>query len=245
MKALFLAGGRGRRFNEISDSQNKCMLSFKGKPLIEYSLETAAETDVSEIVIVVGYRAEEIINEFGIDYKGKRIKYVIQHEQKGLVHAIECSRDAIGNDSFMLFLGDEILVNPRNRSMVKEFNDNDLFGVCGIVVEEDRKRIGRTYSIMQDYDGRIHRLIEKPRNPLNNLKGTGNCVFRNEIFSYIEQTPINHNRGEKELPDLIQCAIDDGKDVRSFIVCDGYTNINSGEELAEVEINFPYAGVAI
>jgi dTDP-glucose pyrophosphorylase len=129
--------------------------------------------------------------------------------------------------------------------MVKKFNDNDLFGVCGIVIEEDRKRIGRTYSIMQDYDGRIHRLIEKPKNPLNNLKGTGNCVFRNEIFSYIEETPINHNRGEKELPDLIQCAIDDGKDVRSFIVCDGYTNINSEEELAEVEINFPFAGVAM
>lgn len=126
--------------------------------------------------------------------------------------------------------------------MIENFRNENLFAVCGIVIEKNKAKIRRTYSIMQSDDGRIHRLIEKPKNPLNNLKGTGNCVFKNEIFSYIDQTPVNQQRGEKELPDLIQCAIDDGKDVRSFIICDRYTNINSEEELREAELHFPIFG---
>ena len=60
--------------------------------------------------------------------------------------------------------------------------------------------------------------------------GTGDCIFKNEIFNYIEFTPIHYERKEKEFPDLIQSAIDDGKIVKTFIICDQYTNINSKEE---------------
>lgn len=236
MKALILAGGRGKRLEGISDSQNKCMLMLKGKRLIEYSLGNAVNADVDEIIIVVGYKAEDIINAYGIHYNGKPVRYVIQWEQRGLVHAIECSMDAIGNDDFMLFLGDEILANPKHRLMLEKFHKEDLFGVCGVVVEKERSRISKTYAIVQDGDHRIYRLIEKPRMPLNNLMGTGNCVFKNELLSYIEHTPINQKRGEKELPDLIQCAVDEGNIVKSFIICDGYTNINSEEDLREAEL---------
>jgi len=86
---------------------------------------------------------------------------------------------------------------------------------------------------MQDEQRRIFRFIEKPRKPMNDWMGTGNCIFKNEIFSYIERTPINPNRGEKELPDLIQCAIDEGNIVKSFVICDQYFNINSEEDLRE------------
>ena len=238
MKALILAGGRGKRLEGISDSQNKCMLMLKGKRLIEYSLENAVSADVDEIIIVVGYKAEDIINAYGINYNGKPVRYVIQWEQRGLVHAIECSKDAIGDDDFMLFLGDEILVNPKHKQMLDVFEREGLFGTCGIVVVEDRSRISKTYAIVQDGQDRIYRLIEKPKKPLNDMQGTGNCIFRNEILSYIEQTPINQQRGEKELPDLIQCAIDEGNIVKSFVICDGYTNINSEEDLREAELLF-------
>jgi dTDP-glucose pyrophosphorylase len=59
-------------------------------------------------------------------------------------------------------------------------------------------------------------------------------VFKNEILSYIERTPIHPERGEKELPDLIQCAVDDGQLVKIFNICDEYTNINSKQDLEEV-----------
>jgi len=236
VKALILAGGRGKRLGEMTNSLNKCMLELGGKPVIEYNIDRAAEIkDIDEIVIVVGHRAEDIINRYGTNYNGKRIRYVIQWEQKGLVHAIECARDTIEGEDFFLLLGDEVLVNSRHKEMLEEFKRGDAFAICGVMFQKDKEKIKRTYIVLTDENGRVFRLIEKPKKALNNWQGTGHCVFKNEILSYIERTPIHPERGEKELPDLIQCAVDDGQVVKIFDVCDQYTNINSEEDLKEGE----------
>lgn len=236
MKALILAGGRGNRINEFSENQNKCMIPFRGKPLIEHVLEKAAELTVSEIVIIVGYKAEDIINHYGISFKGKPIHYTIQWEQKGLVHAIECARDALEGEDFFLMLGDEIMSNARRKEMLDFFqSDEGLFGVCGVLKVNDLDQIRRTYALVKDEQNRIFRLIEKPRRPINDFQGTGHCIFKNRILDYIDITPVHHERNEKELPDLIQCCIDDGKMVKAFIICDQYTNINSREDLLVAE----------
>lgn len=236
MKALILAGGRGRRLENITNSMNKCMLTLGGRPVLEYNIERAVEIDeIDEIILVVGYRAEDIINRYGIEYKGKRIRYAIQWEQKGLVHAIECAKDAIRKSSFFLLLGDEVLVNSRHKEMLKKFKEEDLFGICGVTFQKNKNKISRTYTVLVDDDGKILRLIEKPRKALNNWQGTGHCIFKNKILSYINRTPIHPERGEKELPDLIQCAVDDGQLVKIFNICDEYTNINSEEDLIEAE----------
>lgn len=236
MKALILAGGRGKRLEGISERQNKCMLKLAGKPLIEYNLDNAKASGVNEIVIVVGYCAETIINTYGNSYHNLPVRYVIQNEQRGLVHAMECSRKAIGGDDFLLLLGDEFLFRPRHQEMISHFNHYNLFGICGVVIEKDINRISRTYAIFYDnQDGRIWRLIEKPRKPGNNIMGTGNCIFKNAILNYIDMTPINHQRGEKELPDLIQCAIDDGNIIHSFVISERYANINTKIDLKEIE----------
>ena len=236
MKALVLAAGRGSRLGEHSEEHSKCMLRFLGKPLLQYSLESAVRARVQEIVLVVGYRAEEIINEFGNQFDGVRIRYVIQRERRGTVHAFECSQEALAGADFMLFLADEILFEPRHTAMVRCFDERNLFVVCGVVNEPDRQEIRKTYAIIQnDLDRRIYRIIEKPRRPPNSLRGTGNCIFRNEIFDYLELTPINPHRNEKELPDLIQCAIDDGHTVTSFDVGAAYININTPEDIEIAE----------
>ena len=186
LKALILAGGRGKRLNNHIKEENKCMLKFDEKPLIKYSLENAAKLDVEEIIIVVGYLAEKIINAFGNSFKGIPIKYVIQLEQKGLVHAIECSKNAIGNSDFFLFLGDEFLINANHISMVKKFSKECVFTVCGVVKVNDMTQISKTYAILfNNKSHQIVRLIEKPKHPPNNLMGTGNCIFKNKIFDYI------------------------------------------------------------
>ena len=77
--------------------------------------------------------------------------------------------------------------------------------------------------------------VEKPRRPHNDVRGTGNCIFRSKIFDYIDLTPINQSRNEKELPDLIQCAIDDGLAVRAFDIGDVYVNINTPEDIERAE----------
>jgi len=240
MKALILAGGRGERLGGKTENRNKCMLRIGEKPLIEYSLACAANADVEEIVIVVGYKAEEIINTYGNVFKDKPIKYVLQFEQKGLVHAIECSKIAIGDDDFMLMLGDEVFINPRHKEMISKYKKEDLFGLCGVLMVKDRSIVSKTYGIIQGEDNRIYRLIEKPKHPVNNIMGTGNCIFKNQIFFYIGETPINQKRGEKELPDLIQCTIDDGHIVKSFNICNNYINVNSLEELKSIESYFAH-----
>jgi dTDP-glucose pyrophosphorylase len=212
------------------------MLRLFGKPLVQYSLENAVRAGVSEIVLVVGYQTEEIINEFGNRFQDTRIRYVIQHDPRGVVDAIERCRVAVGNSDFMLFLADEILRNPRHTDMIERFYSEDLFVICGVVNEPDVNEIRKTYAVIQDEkERRIYRLIEKPRNPHNHIRGTGNCIFRPAIFDYIDLTPINQSRGEKELPDLIQCAVDDGHLVKSFEIGNDYININTPDDIDRVE----------
>jgi len=236
MKALILAAGRGKRLGEHPGDGNKCMLELFGKPLVQYSLENAVRAGVNEIVMVVGYRAEAIINCFGIDFLGVRIRYVIQEEPRGLVNAIETAEEVIDGADFMLFLADEILWHPHHEEMVRQFEEEDLFVICGVVDEPDADEIRKTYALIQDdRDRRIYRLIEKPRHPPNGVRGTGNCIFRAKIFEYVPLTPINQHRRERELPDLIQCAIDDGLMVKAFDIGDGYVNINTPEDVAIAE----------
>ena len=211
LKALILAGGRGRRLGSKSQSINKCLLELNGRPVIENSLNYAINCEVDEVVVIVGYMAEVIINCYGINYKGKRIKYVIQDETLGLVHAIDCARETIDGADILLMLGDEILVRPQHSKMIEKFYKEHLFGLCGVMFQPVQQKISRTYGVIQDDRDNIFRLVEKPKHSMNNLQGTGNCLFQNDIYQYIEQTPINQQRGEKELPDLIQCAIDDGR----------------------------------
>jgi len=242
MKALILAAGRGKRLGELSTFVNKCMVQINKKPLIEYSLDCISSLmEIEQIIIVVGYKSEDIINRYQNKYKGKDIIYVKQMEQKGLVHAIECAKDAMGSSDFMLMLGDEFMINPHHKEFVKEFYLQKVFALCGVVEVKDRNLIRKTYTVIHLEDGQVARLIEKPSNPVfNNIMGTGNCIFKNQIFDYIPKTPINQNRQEKELPDLIQCVIDDGNTVKTFITCKEYININSLEELNQTNSYFAH-----
>jgi len=236
MKALILAGGRGNRLESITEENNKCILPLNGKPLIEYSLENAKTANVDEIIILVGYLAEDIINTYGNNYRGVKVRYVIQWEQKGLVHALNCCRQVMGDSDFMLFLADEILVNPKHGEMIEKFNAESIFVLCGVIRVDDLSQISKTYSIIRnESDNQIFRLIEKPARPMNNIMGTGNCIFSNQIFNYIDETPINQKRGEKELPDLIQCAIDDGRLVKAFFVGEKYVNVNTYDDIRIAE----------
>ena len=235
MKALILAAGRGSRLNEFTKDQNKSMLHLFSKPLIEYNLEHAHQANVKEIIIIVGYKKEEIIKHVGDNFRGIPVTYVEQKQQRGLVHAIETGKEAIGDSDFFLMLGDEILVNPKIKEMIRKFRKEDLYTLCGTVFENEKSSIGKTYSVMGDEDDRIYRLIEKPRFPINNIKGTGHCIMKNDIFNYIPRTPINMNRGEREMVDMIQLAIDEGKKVGIFELSKDYVNVNSQDDMRLAE----------
>lgn len=244
MKALILAGGRGKRMEEHSAESNKCMLLYGGMPLIQHSLDHCVRIAPEEIVIVVGYLAEQIINHYGNSYQGLRIRYAIQQEQRGLVHAIETAAPFLGSSDFMLFLADEVLLAPNHLAMIEEFNGGGIFALCGVTVPDSPEEVRKTYAVLEDQRGRILRLVEKPRKPLNQFQGTGNILLSNRILEYIACTPINQLRKEKELPDLIQCAIDDGHIVKSFPVGGRYVNVNLPTDI-EVQMEMTLAGAGL
>jgi NDP-sugar pyrophosphorylase family protein len=144
MKALILAGGRGKRLEAHSAERNKCMLEFAGKPLIEHSLDNCARLSPDEIVVVVGYLAEQIINHYGNSYRGTRVRYAIQREQRGLVHAIETAAPFLGASDFMLFLADEILLEPNHIAMMERFRAGGVFGLCGLTIPDDPEAVRKT-----------------------------------------------------------------------------------------------------
>jgi len=139
----------------------------------------------------------------------------------------------------MLFLADEILLEPNHLAMLARFRAGGIFALCGLTVPEDPEAVRKTYAVFEDQNGRILRLVEKPRRSINRYQGTGNIIFSSRILDYIEYTPINQARNEKELPDLIQCAIDDGHVVQSFPVGGRYININTPEDAALAEAIAP------
>jgi len=231
MKALILAGGKGSRLRDQPDAPPKPLLQVGSKRLMDFSLQNAANAGVTEIIVVVSYFTEAVINHYGSTYKGIPITYKIQNDPRGLVHAIECAAGAVGSDDFILMLADEVFLNIGLTEMIERFYAEQLFAVLGVVEVADRSQISKTYSILEDSGtGRIHRLVEKPRRPHNHIMGTGNCVFANAMLSYIDMTPVNQVRGEKELPDLIQCAVDDGQAVKMHRVGERYINVNAMDD---------------
>jgi UDP-N-acetylglucosamine diphosphorylase / glucose-1-phosphate thymidylyltransferase / UDP-N-acetylgalactosamine diphosphorylase / glucosamine-1-phosphate N-acetyltransferase / galactosamine-1-phosphate N-acetyltransferase len=236
MKALILAAGRGSRMDDHSETLNKCMLRIGDRPIIEYSLIRLARIEsISEIVIVVGYQAEAIINFFGISFRGKRIKYVIQKELRGLVNAIECASIALEGEDFFLILGDEILSGTDYEVFINEFNAKGGLALIGVTPVEDKNLIRKTYTLLHDEHGKVLRLIEKPEYPLNNLMGTGHVLFGNNILSFIDKTPVNPRRNEKDLPELMQTAIDFGQILHYSIIAKKYSNVNAINDLVLAE----------
>jgi len=232
MKALILAGGCGKRIGEFNIPRHKCLLEVNGKRVMDFSLEAAARLGVQEIVMVIGYLAETIIRAYGGCYKGIPVVYAVQQEQQGLVHAMACGRQALNHSDFCLFLGDEVLIAADHRAMVQTFFREEAFAVCGMVPTENLDWVRKNYSIRFDpATRRISQLVEKPANPFNAFIGTGNCVFKNEVFAYIDAMPVDARTGNKELAALIQCAIDDGGKIfcHSFSAAT-YVNVNTPED---------------
>lgn len=232
MKALILAAGRGTRLNSVHKGHNKCLTIVKGKPIIGHAIEKLSKIkEMESFVIVVGYKAEAVIDYCGHEHNGKRIEYVYQQELNGLVNAMELAKNSIGNDDFILHLGDEFFKEPKYKEMLDKFYYEDCFSLIGTVRVNNSDLIKKTYTFTYNLDGEVCDLIEKPEQVFNNYMGTGNIMFRAKIFDYIEKTPISPKRGERDLTDLIKTSIDDGKRAKFFELSSKYVNLNAPEDL--------------
>ena len=192
MKAIIMAAGQSTRTAPLTLTRPKPLLPIMNKPLLARQLDALQRT-VDSIVVVVGYMREAIEREFGSQYGGLPIEYVVQAEQKGTGHAILQCRDVI-DGPFLAMNGDDLydpgdlklLSMQEQGALAKEVPDPRLYGVFEV-----------------DGDGNVTRLIEKPTESLPNLASIGAYKFTPDIFRVLEATAPSP-RGEIEITSAIQ-----------------------------------------
>lgn len=183
MKALVLSGGSGTRLRPISYAMPKQLVPIAGKPVLEYVLDNIRNLDIKEVAIVVGDWAEEIIDAMGDGSRfGLRLTYIRQEQPLGIAHCVKLARDFLDEDDFVLYLGDIMLdgdlsaqaghflhTRPAARIVVRQVPDPRAFGVIEL-----------------DGEGRVLRLVEKPREPRSDLAAVGVYFFTADVHRAVD-----------------------------------------------------------
>ena len=192
MQAVILAAGQGRRLRPITDDIPKAMVPVLGKPLLEHVFNSLPSM-VTELVVIVGYRGEQIRNHFGDEWNGKPIVYVEQDTPQGTAHALFTARPAIKDERFLILPGD----NVSEFSSLEEGLEHDY-----VVFAYEHEHPERFGVIELNEDGKTLRSIqEKPENPPTNLISTASMVLSPGIF---DCKLVKHERiGEYFIPDLL------------------------------------------
>lgn len=237
MRALVLAAGKGSRLGPVTSRQNKCLLKCGGRPIIDLVVASAAHiAEITEIVLVVGYRSDDVVRHFREHPAGKPVRFVHQVDQRGLVDAIECARPWVDDDEVLLLLGDEVVVGARYREFIEDFRTNGFYASVGSLPTSDPARVRKTYTFSYDDARRVRRLVEKPTVVLSPRMGTGAVLFSVGALSYAELTDPHPARGEKDLVGVLQAMVDRGRVVSWFDVCDDFANVNTADELLDARV---------
>lgn len=204
-----LAAGRGSRMGILGQSYPKPLLPVANKPLIAHHLQMLRSLGIKEVYIVVGHEAAQIAKtlENGVDY-GVRITYVDQGPALGSAHAL--GRLAPYIDSpFLLLLGDYYFSAPRLARILQRAIVTGG-SIMAAKREPDRQALCEACTLHVDEEGRILRIVEKPKVPTTDLKGCGIYLFQPEIFDAVRRTPRTALRDEYELSISVEIYIQAG-----------------------------------
>ena len=187
-------------------------------------------------MVVIGHYGFEIVKSLGNGNSlGIKIEYVDQKEALGIAHALGQLESQIDRP-FVLFLGDIYFVSQDLHLMIEEFNREDVHAVLATKVEEDPEAIKRNFAVVENEEGWVRRVIEKPRYIINNLKGCGLYIFDLYIFDAIRRTPRTALRDEYEITEAIQVLINDGFGVRTASVIAEDINITFPHDLLRANL---------
>lgn len=229
MVGVVLAAGNGRRLAvELGIEQCKSLLSLEGKCLIDYSLENLYTFGVDMIYIVVGKYAEDIMRTVGESYNGIPVSYLIQKTPIGIINALRVAIPHT-NDDIIVQLGDEVFIENRSKEIRKEWEERDDDFFCGIINNEDKKKIKENYSVTVDGDMRLLTCIEKPsENQINNdLKGTGYCIFSKDCITLCKNSYRTELKEDANLCDYMNYLISQGKTGKCVSVAEKEVNVNT------------------
>ena len=208
MKALILAAGEGLRCRPLTLTRSKVMLPVANRPILEYIIRSLEQNDLREIILVVGYKKERIMDYFGNgkDF-GINISYIEQEAQLGTAHAIKLAEPMV-NEKFLVLNGDNLIDAQTIRDLIK--------GASGDVTLLTVTREHTTgYGVILLDKGRVSKIVEKPRDKISRLVNTGIYMFSSSIFDEIDKTPISET-GEYAITDTIQRIIDKGVNVTNI-----------------------------
>lgn len=230
MKALLLSGGSGTRLRPITHTSAKQLVPVANKPVLFYGLEAIAGAGITQVGIVVGDTAEEIREAVGDGSAfGLEVTYIPQAAPLGLAHAVLIAREFLGDDDFVMYLGDNFVVGgitdlvyafrserPAAQILLTKVPDPTAFGVAEL-----------------DAAGQVIGLEEKPRQPKSELALVGVYLFSPAVHEAVRSIQPS-GRGELEITDAIQWLIDAGRDVRSTIISGYWKDTGNVTDMLEV-----------
>jgi len=163
MKAVILAAGEGKRLRPFTETMPKVMLPVANKPILEYVFDAVKNCGIDEIIVVVGYK-KEVIMEYFKNYKDIKITYVIQDKQLGTAHALLQAKSKL-DDSFIVISGDNII---DQNSISKLIKDNSEYSL----LIKDHPHPSK-YGVVFIEKAILKELVEKPKEKLGKFISTG------------------------------------------------------------------------
>jgi dTDP-glucose pyrophosphorylase len=238
MIGIILAAGRGTRMGTLTAQVPKPLLRVRGRPIIEHILGGFRSAGVRDVVIVTGYRGDQVRAFLGDGSPlGLRYTYRHQSEPTGTASALLLARDALGAEPFMLSWADILIERGEYAAAVAAFRATSADAVLVVNAVADPWRGAAVYV---DEAWRVVRLVEKPpaRTSATPWNNAGVFVFTPAILAYAERT-VASPRGEYELPQAIAAMIDDNRVVRAHPLRGFWSDVGTPEDLAACERSFP------
>ncbi len=203
MKAVILSAGEGLRCRPLTLTRSKVMIPVANKPLLEHVINAVAQNDIRDIILVVGYQKERIMDYFGdgIEF-GVNISYVFQDAQLGTAHAVKQVRELVDGD-FLVLNGDNLI----NAGTIADLLAGRGGSVTLLAVEQEQT-FG--YGVVIPDNNRVKQILEKPKEVVSHLVNAGIYIFSTGIFDEIGRTSLSET-GEYAITDTIQQMITDGK----------------------------------
>jgi glucose-1-phosphate thymidylyltransferase len=228
MKALVLSGGRATRLRPITHTSAKQLVPVANKPILFYAIEALSDAGIEDIGIIVGHTAEEVMAACGNgDRWGVKITYIPQDAPRGLAHAVKIAEPFIGDDRFIMFLGDN-LIRDGVKEVVQRFESEKSNAHIMLAQVKNPQDFG-----VAELDGdRVLRLVEKPKEPKSDLALVGVYLFDSNIFVAVNSIKPSA-RGELEITDAIQWLIENGMEVHWHKITGWWKDTGKLEDLLE------------
>ncbi|MBU2599851.1 glucose-1-phosphate thymidylyltransferase [bacterium] len=228
MRALILSGGAGTRLRPITHTSAKQLIPIANKPILFYGIEFIRDAGITEIGIIVGETKEEIKSVVGDGSKwGVKITYLEQEAPLGLAHAVKISQDFLQDEPFVMFLGDNI-IKGGIKAFVEQFKEEQPHALILLTEVNNPQQFGVT----ELKDGKVIRLVEKPKEPKSNLALVGVYLFDKNIFKAVNSISPSW-RNELEITDAIQYLVEHGYTVKPHIITGWWKDTGKLEDMLD------------